>query len=184
MKRSGVIGKNKRSIDAAQASVLLDPGPEPGIVADLRTVLSACPDGFCRSEAMHDRPAAGQLAAYQLYLQSRRGGVDVMARAETVREHVDHFARIVDRIQVKMADSGIKLLWGTANLFSHPRYMAGAATNPDPDVFAYSATIVKHCVDITPRGVTGDVLELLLAATVCDTNWHYLLSICLLDLLN
>ncbi|WP_158944079.1 xylose isomerase, partial [Granulicella sp. S190] len=39
--------------------------------------------------------------------------------------------------------------WGTANLFSHPRFMAGAATNPDPEVFAWSATTVKHCMDLT-----------------------------------
>ena len=43
-----------------------------------------------------------------------------------------------------MARTGVRLLWGTANLFSHPRYAAGAATNPDPEVFAYAAAQVKH----------------------------------------
>jgi xylose isomerase len=43
----------------------------------------------------------------------------------------------------------VKLLWGTANLFSHRRYMAGAATNPDPDVFAYAASQVKNAMDVT-----------------------------------
>jgi xylose isomerase len=45
----------------------------------------------------------------------------------------------------------VRLLWGTANLFSHRRYMAGAATNPDPDVFAYAAATVKSCLDATKR---------------------------------
>jgi xylose isomerase len=50
-------------------------------------------------------------------------------------------------------DAGLahKLLWGTANLFSHRRYMAGAATNPDPDVFAFAAATVKTCMDATKR---------------------------------
>ena len=43
------------------------------------------------------------------------------------------------------------LLWGTANLFSHPRYQAGAATNPDPEVFAYAAAQVKHMLEVTQR---------------------------------
>ena len=43
----------------------------------------------------------------------------------------------------RCSETGVKLLWGTANLFSHPRYMAGAATNPDPEVFAYAAAQVK-----------------------------------------
>ena len=76
---------------------------------------------------------------------------DVMATAATIREHVDNLARIADCIEAKMAATGIKLLWGTANLFSHRRYMAGAATNPDPDVFRFAATQVRHCMDITNR---------------------------------
>ncbi|HEY5488488.1 MAG TPA: xylose isomerase [Candidatus Limnocylindrales bacterium] len=47
--------------------------------------------------------------------------------------------------------TGVRLLWGTANLFSHPRYQAGAATNPDPDVFAYAAAQVKHMLEVTQR---------------------------------
>jgi xylose isomerase len=50
-----------------------------------------------------------------------------------------------------MAETGMKLLWGTANLFSHRRYMAGAATNPDPDVFAYAAATGEGCMDVTHR---------------------------------
>jgi xylose isomerase len=50
-----------------------------------------------------------------------------------------------------MARTGVRLLWGTANLFSHPRYAAGAATNPDPDVFAYAAAQVKLVLEATKR---------------------------------
>jgi xylose isomerase len=77
--------------------------------------------------------------------------VDVMAHANTIKEHVENFAVIVDKIEAKMAATGIKLLWGTANMFSHPRYMGGASTNPDPDVFRFAATQVRHCIEATNR---------------------------------
>ncbi len=56
---------------------------------------------------------------------------------------------VADYLGQKQAATGVKLLWGTANLFSHPRFMAGAATNPDPDVFAWSAATVKTALDVT-----------------------------------
>lgn len=77
--------------------------------------------------------------------------VDVMAQAETIDEHVSNFAIMVDKIEAKMAATGIKLLWGTANMFSHPRYMGGASTNPDPEVFRFAATQVRHCIEATHR---------------------------------
>jgi xylose isomerase len=77
--------------------------------------------------------------------------VDVMAHADTIKEHVENFAIIVDKIEAKMAATGVKLLWGTANMFSHPRYMSGASTNPDPDVFRFAATQVRHCIEATHR---------------------------------
>jgi xylose isomerase len=77
--------------------------------------------------------------------------VDVMAHANTIKEHVENFAVIVDKIEAKMAATGVKLLWGTANMFSHPRYMGGASTNPDPDVFCFAATQVRHCIEATNR---------------------------------
>jgi xylose isomerase len=77
--------------------------------------------------------------------------VDVMAAASTIKEHVENFAVIVDKIEAKMAATGVKLLWGTANMFSHPRYMGGASTNPDPDVFRFAATQVRHCLEATNR---------------------------------
>ncbi len=76
---------------------------------------------------------------------------DVMATAETLREHEFNLRRIEGQLAAKMAASGIKLLWGTANLFSHPRYMAGAATSPDPEVFAWAAAQVRMCLDATHR---------------------------------
>src|SRR5690348_14533998 len=55
--------------------------------------------------------------------------------------------------------TGAQLLWGTANLFTHPRYQAGAATNPDPEVFAYAAAQVKHMLEVTKQlGGTNYVL--------------------------
>ncbi len=77
--------------------------------------------------------------------------VDVMAEAHTIGEHVRNFALTADRLQAKQEETGITPLWGTANLFSHPRYMAGAATNPDPDVFRFAATQVRHCLEATHR---------------------------------
>jgi xylose isomerase len=77
--------------------------------------------------------------------------VDVMAQAQTIADHVRNFAVMTDKIEAKMAATGVKLLWGTANLFSHPRYMAGGATNPDPDVFRFAATQVRHCLEATHR---------------------------------
>ena len=58
---------------------------------------------------------------------------------------------VVDTIEGHMRRTGLRLLWGTANLFSHPRYAAGAATNPDPEVFAYAAAQVKDMLEATHR---------------------------------
>jgi xylose isomerase len=58
---------------------------------------------------------------------------------------------MLERLEEGMARTGVALLWGTANLFSHPRYAAGAATNPDPEVFAHAAAQVKHALEATHR---------------------------------
>jgi xylose isomerase len=84
---------------------------------------------------------------------------DVMAAAETPREHVENFRFIVDAIEEKMESANVDLLWGTANMFSHPRYMAGASTNPNPEVVAFSALQVKEALEATHRlGGSGYVL--------------------------
>lgn len=75
--------------------------------------------------------------------------VDMAPEGSTLRESKANLQVLVDRAAEKMAATGVRLLWGTANLFSHPRYAAGAATNPDPDVFAYGAAQVRHMMDAT-----------------------------------
>lgn len=77
--------------------------------------------------------------------------VDVMADAEDPASFRASFAEAVDHLEELQAWSGRKLLWGTANLFSHPRYMAGAATNPDPEVYAWAAMQVRDCLEATHR---------------------------------
>jgi xylose isomerase len=76
---------------------------------------------------------------------------DVMADANTLEEHDANLKKIEATIAKKMEQTKVKLLWGTANLFSHPRYAAGAATNPDPEVFAYAAAQVRMILETTQR---------------------------------
>ncbi|MEX4008517.1 xylose isomerase [Neoaquamicrobium sediminum] len=76
---------------------------------------------------------------------------DVRPEGDTLKESIARLDEIADYFAGKMEKTGTKLLWGTANLFSNRRYMAGAATNPDPDVFAYAAATVKSCIDVTKR---------------------------------
>jgi xylose isomerase len=74
---------------------------------------------------------------------------DVRPEGDSFAESKRNLEEIVDIFVQKQADTGVKLLWGTANLFSHKRFMSGASTNPDPDVFAYSAATIKSCMDAT-----------------------------------
>ncbi len=74
---------------------------------------------------------------------------DVAPEGDSFAESLRNFREIADLLARKIDDTKVRLLWGTANLFSHPRFMAGAATNPDPDVFAYAAATVKNCLDVT-----------------------------------
>jgi xylose isomerase len=76
---------------------------------------------------------------------------DVRPDGKNFAENAARLDEIAGIFEKKQAESGVKLLWGTANLFSHRRYMAGAATNPDPEVFAYAAATVKSCIDVTKR---------------------------------
>jgi xylose isomerase len=76
---------------------------------------------------------------------------DVAPEGATLAETQSNLAAIVDEIHAHMGRTGIRLLWGTANLFSHPRYAAGAATNPDPEVFAYAAAQVRQILEATHR---------------------------------
>ncbi|QHA11673.1 xylose isomerase [Cereibacter sphaeroides] len=76
---------------------------------------------------------------------------DIRPEGATFAESKRNLEEIVDHIGIRMEGSKTKLLWGTANLFSHRRFMSGAATNPDPDVFAWSAATVKGCMDATMK---------------------------------
>ncbi|WP_415921883.1 xylose isomerase [Tateyamaria sp. SN6-1] len=76
---------------------------------------------------------------------------DVRPEGKSFAESTRNFEEIVDYIGTKMADGGPRLLWGTANLFTERRFMSGAATNPDPDVFAYAGATVKSCMDATQK---------------------------------
>jgi xylose isomerase len=76
---------------------------------------------------------------------------DIAPPGETLAETLRNFHTIVDYLGEKMQSSPTRVLWGTANMFSHPRFMAGAATNPDPEVFAWCAATVKNCMDATKK---------------------------------
>ena len=76
---------------------------------------------------------------------------DVAPEGATLAESNANLERMTDCIAAAIERTGVKLLWGTANLFSHPRYAAGAATNPDPEVFAYAAAQVKKAMEVTHR---------------------------------
>jgi xylose isomerase len=77
--------------------------------------------------------------------------VDIAPEGETFAESAKNLEEMIGYAEEKMSETGVRLLWGTANLFSHPRYAAGAATNPDPQVFAYAAAQVKHVLEATHR---------------------------------
>ena len=74
---------------------------------------------------------------------------DIAPEGATLAESNANVRRIGALIEKKMAKTGVKLLWGTANLFTNRRYMSGAATNPDPEVFAYAAAQVKNVLELT-----------------------------------
>ncbi|MEM6889585.1 MAG: xylose isomerase [Pseudomonadota bacterium] len=76
---------------------------------------------------------------------------DIRPEGASFSENTSYLIEMIDFLQAKMEAGGPKLLWGTANLFSHRRYMAGAATNPDPEVFAFAAATVKSCIDATHK---------------------------------
>ena len=74
---------------------------------------------------------------------------DIVDEAPTLAQSEKRLETIVAYARQKQKSSGVKLLWGTANLFSNPRYMNGAATNPDFDVVCHAAAQVKNAIDAT-----------------------------------
>ncbi|MBB4730104.1 xylose isomerase, partial [Xanthomonas arboricola] len=75
--------------------------------------------------------------------------VDLSPDADDIGEYQSNLKHMVGIAKQRQADTGVKLLWGTANLFSHPRYMNGASTNPDFNVVARAAVQVKAAIDAT-----------------------------------
>jgi xylose isomerase len=76
---------------------------------------------------------------------------DVAPEGDSFAEFAANLDALVDDALGYQERTGVRLLWGTANLFSHPRYQAGASTNPDPEVFAFAAAQVKHMLEVTQR---------------------------------
>lgn len=77
--------------------------------------------------------------------------IDVAPEGNSIKEYVNNFAQMTDVLEQKQEETGMQLLWGTANAFSNPRYAAGASTNPNPEVFAYAATQVFNAMNATKR---------------------------------
>ena len=74
---------------------------------------------------------------------------DVSGAGANVTETNARFDKVAAKLKEKQAETGVKLLWGTANLFSHPRFMHGAATSPNAGVFAHAAAQVKKAIEVT-----------------------------------
>ena len=75
--------------------------------------------------------------------------IDLVDEGHNITEYESRMQNIVDYAKQKQSASGVKLLWGTANVFSNPRYMNGASTNPDFASLAYAGTQVKNALDAT-----------------------------------
>ena len=77
--------------------------------------------------------------------------VDVAPEGNSIQEYISNLSMMTDILLQKQQETGVNLLWGTANCFTNPRYAAGAATNPDPEVFACAATQVVHAMNATHK---------------------------------
>ena len=104
----------------------------------------------CPIQAAKDKVAAGfefmQKIGIEYYCFH---DVDLVDEGADVEEYEANLKQIVAYLKEKQAETGIKLLWGTANVFGHKRYMNGAATNPDFDVVARAAVQIKNAIDAT-----------------------------------
>ena len=77
--------------------------------------------------------------------------LDIAPEGNSLQEKLDNLDKVVELIEEKMKETGIQCLWGTTNAFSHPRFMHGASTSPNADVFAFAAAQVKKAIEITQR---------------------------------
>ncbi|MGB0800759.1 MAG: carboxyl transferase domain-containing protein, partial [Ilumatobacteraceae bacterium] len=85
---------------------------------------------------------------------------DIAPEGATLAESCRNLDVMVDEAAAHMEATGMRLLWGTANLFSNPRYQAGAATNPDPELFAYAAATVPKITLIMRKAYGGAYLAM------------------------
>ena len=76
---------------------------------------------------------------------------DIAPEGDTLRETNAILDKVVDRIETKMKETGVKLLWNTSSLFTHPRFLSGAASSPFSEIYAYAAGQVKHSLEIAQR---------------------------------
>jgi len=76
---------------------------------------------------------------------------DVAPEGNSLSDYRNNFAQMLDILERKQEETGLRLLWGTANCFSNPRFASGAATNPNPELFAYAAAQVCTAMDATQR---------------------------------
>ena len=75
--------------------------------------------------------------------------LDIAPEADSLAETNKRLDKMVKLARSLQKDTGIQLLWGTSNMFSHPRFMSGASTSPSPEIFAYAAAQVKRAMDAT-----------------------------------
>lgn len=76
---------------------------------------------------------------------------DVAPEGDSLAQYRNNFAEMIDVLERKQEESGVRLLWGTANCFSNPRFAAGAASNPNPELFAYAAAQIFSAMNATKR---------------------------------
>lgn len=83
--------------------------------------------------------------------------VDIAPESDSLRETFKALDEIVPMIKEYMKTSKTKLLWNTANMFSHPHWLSGAATSPNADIFAYAAAKVKKGLEIGKTGILSSI---------------------------
>ncbi|MCI6410686.1 MAG: xylose isomerase [Schaalia hyovaginalis] len=76
---------------------------------------------------------------------------DIAPEGDTLRETNAILDKVVDRIEAKMKETGVKLLWNTSSLFTNPRFLSGAATSPFSEIYAYAGGQLKHSLEIAKR---------------------------------
>ena len=158
-----VQSERRRSSARPWPSICALPSATGTRCAGRASIPSAATPSSARGITWPDQMAAARIKADVMFETLHLLGVDffsfhdldIAPEGKSLKEFNANVTAIANIFEKKMAETGKKLLWGTANMFSNRRFMAGAATNPDPDVFAYCAAQVKHCLDVT-KGLGGE----------------------------